>query len=362
MPAGDAPHLSITERDSVLALANTVRDAVHQDVAERDAFLVKSANTILQFQAQVASFVESKDVGECVFTIRNALVRNGFRTGGPFGRVLANLNSFAAAITSARKVNREREAAAEARRLHTDRAVARRERLDALHPLDDSDDDIVSLGTSDPSSSDTDGTDPLDEPACNLSVVPVSSPAPLTVRPEGSRLVADLTRMLSSTRLMNPDPVAPPPSPAPSSSPSLPALEPIEPSTCRALVRFPEVKKARRGSRGRKNKGKTQSRLVLPDPVLSRAGSVIPRRRLDFHVVPPRVDYIDDSGILTPRYVVSRASASTSYGSSNRSRIPARALARGPFPSNPPIRALKRCHHCGNRGHLVASCPELPVY
>nr|GAT42398.1 predicted protein [Mycena chlorophos] len=374
MLAGDAPRLSTAERDSVLELTNTIRDAVHQDVAERDAFLVKSANTILQFQAQVASFVESKDVGESVFTIRNALLRNGFRTGGPFGRVLANLNSFAAAITAARKVNREREAAAETRRLDAERLTARRERLEALEyaenfarqqssSLGDSDEDLVSLGTSDPSS-DTDVDNPQPEPAGNSSTSAVSrsSPAPFSVRPDGSRLVADLTRMLASTRLMNPDPMTPPPSPNPSSNSSLPDLEPIDSSNCRALVRIPSVKKARRGLRGRKNKGKPQSRLVLPDPILPRVGNVTPRRRLDFHVVPPRIDYIDDSAILTPRYVVSRASGSTFSGSSSRSGAPTRALVRAPFSSNPPIRALKRCHHCGNRNHLIASCPGLQLF
>nr|GAT44251.1 predicted protein [Mycena chlorophos] len=124
--------LSASQRDDLIALGYTIRDTKHGTLAERDASLVKAAEQLLKFRAQVASFVESQALGNAVFIVRNEMTRNNFRRGGPFGRVFSDVILLAAAINDGRRKQRIRRQAS-AERAHAAQAAADRQaRLEAL--------------------------------------------------------------------------------------------------------------------------------------------------------------------------------------------------------------------------------------
>ncbi|KAJ7055883.1 hypothetical protein C8F01DRAFT_1373383 [Mycena amicta] len=124
--------LSESQRDAVISLGNVVRDSVHQDLSARDAFLVDSAQSILEYRPHSLAFIKSNILSESVFAIRDEMVRNHFRPSGPFGAVFSELLDFVGVINTGRRLERERQRAADERHRDLQAATDRRERMEAL--------------------------------------------------------------------------------------------------------------------------------------------------------------------------------------------------------------------------------------
>ncbi|KAJ7306270.1 hypothetical protein DFH08DRAFT_824720 [Mycena albidolilacea] len=132
MSAFDAPRLSLADEAAIRKLLKTVRATRYEDPVDQDAFLVASANSVLPFRPQVASFALVSEVGECVFTLRSALHSNNARLPNPSADTLTAIQDFAGEIACKRQLFRDRNHAQADRARAADGVAARAERRAAL--------------------------------------------------------------------------------------------------------------------------------------------------------------------------------------------------------------------------------------
>ncbi|KAJ6606900.1 hypothetical protein B0H10DRAFT_2228397 [Mycena sp. CBHHK59/15] len=90
--------LSKVDEAVVRKLFKIVHATKYEDPVDQDAFLVESANTVLQFRPQVASFVLIPELGECVFSIRAMMHASSARLGTPFSDAFVSIQDFAGEI------------------------------------------------------------------------------------------------------------------------------------------------------------------------------------------------------------------------------------------------------------------------
>ncbi|KAJ7848046.1 hypothetical protein B0H14DRAFT_2583269 [Mycena olivaceomarginata] len=154
--------LSKANEEIVRKVFKTIRATKYEDPVDQAAFLVDSANTVLEFRPQVASFALVPELGECVFTIRSMMHTNNTHLGTPFSDAFISIQDFAGEIIRKRQLFRERRRANADRVRAAEGAAARIERNTALEHAANTDkappspnEDAVSI----PSGSDGSGTD-----------------------------------------------------------------------------------------------------------------------------------------------------------------------------------------------------------
>ncbi|KAJ7366432.1 hypothetical protein DFH08DRAFT_797414 [Mycena albidolilacea] len=103
--------LSKANEKIVRKVSKTIRATKYEDPVDQAAFLVDSANTVLEFHPQVASFALVPELGECVFTIRSMMHSNNVHLGTPFSNVFISIQDFAGEIIHKRQLFRERRGA-----------------------------------------------------------------------------------------------------------------------------------------------------------------------------------------------------------------------------------------------------------
>nr|GAT43391.1 predicted protein [Mycena chlorophos] len=388
--------VSDAQHDDIIILGNTVRDSKHANIAERDAFLVESANNILQYRSLVPSFVESQPLANAVFTIRNAMVQNNFRTSGPFGRVFSDVNRFAAAINTGRRVQREHRVAAQRRARAVKAAADREERLEALEyanrlkawhqsPFYETSEKTISLGTPEP------------EPA-----VPVAPPSsPVVTEPKVgtaqalSPIEADLVgldKLMSGLRLTVPTPPSSP-------HPSMPDLESVSNSS-EESASSPEQSQPNPGL----TVGASQTLRGIPSELGRPVQSPLLHRRLNALMLTPYVPtpyphpdtfarYHHQRAVDAPHPMRTNSSVGLSLSTRPSTACPAsgnalagKSNASGPAQERPrtrrghrggarvaarrallkalspqPIRPIKHCHFCSLPNHTIRDCPDLVV-
>ncbi|KAJ6626187.1 hypothetical protein B0H10DRAFT_1942033 [Mycena sp. CBHHK59/15] len=176
--------LSKSDEAVVRKLFKVIRATKYEDPVDQDAFLVESANTVLQFCPQVASFALVADLGECVFTLRAMMHTTGARLGTPFSDAFVSIQDFAGEILRKRqafrahkRANEDRIRVAEGMAARVERNIAR-ELASNLNksPVSPSD-DVVSI----PSSSDESG---VEEPSRIVKNLP---PSPIQAEPGHSQ-------------------------------------------------------------------------------------------------------------------------------------------------------------------------------
>ncbi|KAJ6629358.1 hypothetical protein B0H10DRAFT_2208764 [Mycena sp. CBHHK59/15] len=136
--------LSKVDEAVVRKLFKVVHATKYEDPVDQDTFLIESANTVLQFHPQVASFVLIPELGECVFSIRAMMHASSAQLGTPFSDTFVSIQDFAGEILRKHQTFRERKHA------NADPCL----KLDAKPPVSP-DKDAVSI----PSSSDESGAD-----------------------------------------------------------------------------------------------------------------------------------------------------------------------------------------------------------
>ncbi|KAJ7838079.1 hypothetical protein B0H14DRAFT_3870200 [Mycena olivaceomarginata] len=277
MSAFDAPRLSLADEAAIRKLLKTLRATRYKDPVDQDAFLVASANSVLPFRPQVASFALVSEVGECVFTLRSALHSNNARLPNPSTDILTAIQDFAGEIACKRQLFRERNRAQADRARAAEGVAARAERRAALkhaarvNKPPSTDEDAVSIPSSG-EESDAEEPSGIQHPSSPIvadvstTAVPLLDPGPSSEK--------------SSQR-----PVASPSSP----SPSLPALVPIASYRLRGHVSRANVPFPR------------QSGIAAPQPILERAVirnaphtpmqvPQLPPQKCNFAVLVPRAD------------------------------------------------------------------------
>ncbi|KAJ7814559.1 hypothetical protein B0H13DRAFT_2381686 [Mycena leptocephala] len=331
--------LSKASEEVVRKMFKTIRATKYDDPVDQDAFLVESANTVLQFRPQVASFALVPELGECVFTIRSMMHANNARLGTPFSDAFISIQDFAGEIIRKRQVLRERRRA-NADRVHAAKGVAARlERHAALEyaaNIDKKtpsppDDDAVSI----PSSSDE--SDPDEPPPVPKN--PPSSPitVDLTNTPPGPQagLLSPLNELGARLGRMslNTFPHTPPRSPL-SPSPSLPDLVPD--------FTLGQHKLPVKGGGWKRGRTTTPNQRNSPTPVPVVQCNTL--RLVPRPFGPPlpflRPNYVDDWLQSRPRFTGSLAPRKNYSGSSNPSANPNRANRRSPH------KKVKRCYYC----------------
>ncbi|KAJ7309350.1 hypothetical protein DFH08DRAFT_823522 [Mycena albidolilacea] len=180
--------LSKANEEIVRKVFKTIRATKYEDPVDQAAFLVDSANTVLEFRPQVASFVLVPELGECVFTIRSMMHSNNAHLGTPFSDAFISIQDFAGEIIRKRQLFRERRRANADRVRAAEGAAARIERNAALEHAANIDkaapspnEDAVSI----PSGSDGSGTDEPPPASMNPPPSPISVD-PLTNNPPSS--------------------------------------------------------------------------------------------------------------------------------------------------------------------------------
>ncbi|KAJ7025500.1 hypothetical protein C8F04DRAFT_1299890 [Mycena alexandri] len=319
MPSPAPLRLQESEEYAIRSLHKTIRATRYEDPVDQDAFLVASARSV------VASFAEFSDIGECVFTIRVALVANNLRLKTPPDAILGPITDFAGEIVRFRQTIRDRKNVQREQVCAEQGAAARAARREALesaarHELNKSAADTVSI----PSDDEEPAEPPHPSP---LRVKAMPPPSPVLVR-----LIAllsplqELDAMMFSLRLSSP--CAPPPSPW-SQSRSLPDLVPIVKPQPHA-----------RGANGRGPRAPTMSgptfvrgRNPTPKPLNGQMPTPLPTPTSNVAVLAPRplnrgsrprLNYVDDWLVSKPSSTGYRAHKRSLLGSFSRSKIPAR--------------------------------------
>ncbi|KAF7325848.1 hypothetical protein MKEN_00435500 [Mycena kentingensis (nom. inval.)] len=391
MALPDAPRLSEFEQESIITLLNSVRDSRFGSLDEHNEFLVDSANSVLRYRDQVASFAEVPVVGECVFAIRGAMLKNDFRTRGPFGSIFSDILGFASAITSARKTFRERKRAADERKREAILAANRRERIEALEyarnlekwqnsasrdpPSDAESEDTISLGSAPPSPSKDTEVEPAEERA-----LPEAGPQ--------SPIQAALSPLVGLTHLMCGVSLTAPTSPPPSPTDSMPSLLTASSSSSSSPSQPDQGWTGFYAARAHLFRKSVLGVTKVPSSPLARARIIRdPRSPPVFHntlgafrrlpgplvSVPPSRNSEDTSSDSMPASTALIASGSTRNGSSTRSsrRNRARAARRRAAKAKKmaqlvvktaPTRSTNPCGFCSLGGHSVQMCPDLVVY
>ncbi|KAJ7058407.1 hypothetical protein C8F01DRAFT_1232628 [Mycena amicta] len=407
--------LSASQREAVISLGNVVRDSVHQDISARDAFLVDSAQEIMRYLPQAQSFIESKAIGDSLFAIRNEMVRNSFRTSGPFGRVYSDILSFCAAVNTGRRVQRERQQGADERKRDAEAAANRRERLEALeyasrlaewqaNPLPPcatpSSERSISL-------SDGDGHTVVEESASPeySPPSPIGPDMAMNNSPGLSPIeVCAAEQFLSLHKLISEMSMTVPMTPPSSPHPSLPELisasnssestsserSPSPPS--RAPIVFRRSSENQRSVRARRTLPPPGQRIgyqrefprvprsATPMPTGTRFVP-LPRTRPVVLHHSPETSFVGDSRESMQRFTASPANASASSGNfkpllpkkTRRGRrgqgrkikaAIAQAMAAEEhrrFLEENRTRTVNSCHFCSQRGHFIRQCPSLAV-
>ncbi|KAJ7761459.1 hypothetical protein B0H14DRAFT_3594889 [Mycena olivaceomarginata] len=349
MSTFDAPRLSLADEAAIRKLLKTLRATRYEDPVDQDAFLVASANSVLPFRPQVASFALVSEVGECVFTLRSALHSNNARLPNPSTDILTAIQDFAGEIACKRQLFHERNRAQADRARAAEGVAARAERRAALkhaarvNKPPSTDEDAVSIPSSG-EESDAEEPSGIQHPSSPIvadvstTAVPSSTQAPLSP-------LSDLDAQMDRLRVRSPPsvPLASPSSP----SPSLPALVPIASYRLRGHVSRANVPFPR------------QTGIAAPQPILERA--VIRNAKCNFAVLVPRPipvnslrpkpNYVDDWLASTRKSGGSHARRNTSAGSSKRFKTHTQLNQRQL------IKIPKRCFYCSSHSHLVATCP-----
>ncbi|KAJ6612904.1 hypothetical protein B0H10DRAFT_2222676 [Mycena sp. CBHHK59/15] len=337
--------LSKVDEAVVRKLFKIVHATKYEDPVDQDAFLVESANTVLQFRPQVASFVLIPELGECVFSIRAMMHASSARLGTPFSDAFVSIQDFAGEILRKRQTFRERKRANADRIRVAEGMAASAERRAALEhasnlntkPPASPDEDAVSI----PSSSDESGAD---EPL-RVAMNPPSSPIkvdPSQAQPSSQAVLlsplGELGFRLGRLTLGAPHHV-PPSSPL---SPSL-SLPDLVPDFTLGQHRLPV--KGGGWKRGRTRTFPTHAPVVQCNTL-----QLVPR---PFGLPPPspKTRFVDDWLLSRPKCAVSPRPRRNFIGNSKPSVNPNR-LIRHPF-----HKKVKRCYYCTASDHLVALCP-----
>ncbi|KAJ7176534.1 hypothetical protein C8R46DRAFT_1029866 [Mycena filopes] len=283
------PRLDQTEEDAVRALHKSVSATNYEDPVDQEAFLVASARSVLHFRQQVASFAASSEIGECIFTIRAALVRNNLRLATSPDPILSSITDFAGEIVRLRQDIRDRKQA-QKERAHAENGAAaraaRREALDfaAKRELNKSDPDTVSIP-----SDDEQPIEPLHPSPLRVKPVsPPASPIPALLSP-----LHDLEGMMRSLRLSHPPvPLAAPLSPNLFLPDPVPRVSRPFPAYC-ANVRDPKPPTTNGPSfiRGRQL---VCVPTAMPPPTLASNVAVLVPRPIKLMCHRPTINYVDD--------------------------------------------------------------------
>ncbi|KAJ7066335.1 hypothetical protein C8F01DRAFT_1079955 [Mycena amicta] len=359
--------LSQSEQDVVHAILVSLNDTRNEPPAERDACLVELANSLLEFQDRVTSFINDSSLAKCAYTIRSEMVRAGFRTNGPFGRIFDDILNFTATISRGRQAVRQREEAAKESRRNAEAAADRRERLEALEytnnlakwqksPLPE-DEDTVSLG-------------PENEPESPNGVddAPVRVPLILKVEtnnaPSSMEETIILDQLIARLRLTEPTtPVSPSPSqlvPAPINYPHSSGMTANDPAWSHHRPHTPPL-----------------CRVMLPPSIMDSGSNVSLwcRRAADADFLPLKPNFVVGWQESKPAYTGSNANASASRGNFTRSSTPIRGrpvrmLTRAERQAQA-LRAKvtrkdkkkeKACFFCDSLDHLVLRCPKRNIH
>ncbi|KAJ6536515.1 hypothetical protein DFH09DRAFT_1324546 [Mycena vulgaris] len=226
--------LSKPAQDIVCKVLKTIRATKYKDPVDQEAFLLESANAVLPFRSQLASFVLVPDLGECVFTLRSMMHASNAHLGTALNEAFTSIQEFVGEIVRHRHVIRDRRLAhadhiraAEgvATRIECSAALEHAASIEKAAPRSP-DEDCVSI----PSSGDESSSDALPAAPKNSLLSPVSVDStgpPPSSRVRTALLLSPLNELEVRLGRMSLDtfPFIPLRSPL-SSSPSLPDLVP----------------------------------------------------------------------------------------------------------------------------------------
>ncbi|KAJ7933387.1 hypothetical protein B0H13DRAFT_2306781 [Mycena leptocephala] len=317
--------LSKNDEAVVRKLFKVIRATKFEDPVDQDAFLVESANTVLRFRPQVASFALVADLGECDFA----------------GEILRKRQTF----RERKRANTDRAHVAEgmAARIERNVALEYASNLANKSPVSPND-DVVSI----PSSSDESGAE---EPP-RVSKPP--PPSPIQAEPGHSQP----SSQVRSAVLLSPHSklgvhfgrlsLRAPPHIPPSSllSPNLSLLD-LVPDFILNQHRLPV--KGGGWKRGRTVHRQPRTFPTHAPVVQSHTLRLVP---LPFGPPPlsPKTNFIDDWLLSRPKCTVSPRPRKNYTGSSKPFVNPNRSTRR-PIHKKP-----KRCYYCTASDHLVALC------
>ncbi|KAF7356000.1 hypothetical protein MVEN_00929400 [Mycena venus] len=357
MSSFQSPRLSKADEDAVRKLHKTVRATRFDDPVDQDSFLVASAESVLQFRPQIASFASIPDVGECVFAIRAQLQSNNARLNTPSIGVLADIQDFAGEIARTRQLFRDRRRAQTDRVRAAEGVAARAERRAALEQtsqlhqrIASPDDDAVSIPSSDEESDVAVASKSIKKPHVPAASGQANAAVPSSVQVPISPL-SELEGLMVSLSVNGPTvPMASPLSP----TLSLPDLVPIAPRLLRANGRDRMMRKmvAPQFDHGR------ATTHTIPNPAVpglialpaTESVCLVPRP-LSPGLHHPKLSYADDWLASLPKSIGSRTLRSSSPGNFKRFK------KQGPGARRPKFKAPKRCYYCLATNHLLATCP-----
>ncbi|KAK7062308.1 hypothetical protein R3P38DRAFT_2597356 [Favolaschia claudopus] len=357
----DSPVLSTADEKIVRDLQKTLRATHYDDPVDQATFLGAAAESLLSFRSQVASFALSAELAECVFTLRTQFQKNNSHFTAPPSKAYADILGFVGEIISKRQLFRDRKRAQTERKSGAEAAIARAQRRDALEyaagkaskktstpaPKDE---DCVSIPSDDEKLDNKQlavikiPETPKIAPIANSSVV--SSP----IQALSSPLSPDVRSLMFNLRLNHPM-LVPPVSPCP----SLPGLEQIESPSYRPIL----------GNELARMRRVTLPRVPHDAVFIPRPPQVPAPTPLVYHRLPMGKPIIQRPP--TPRYPKSSlndvflVSGPSSIGFRARTNISPGKFKLSKKRSLSSRRQPKRCFHCDQKSHLIASCPELDV-
>ncbi|KAJ7816102.1 hypothetical protein B0H13DRAFT_1923794 [Mycena leptocephala] len=233
MSTFDASLLTSAEEASVRALHKSVRATQYEDPVDQDTFLIASARSVLELQPQVASFVLTPDIGECVFAIRSKMLQNNSRLHTPPDATFALITDFAGEIVRKRQLFRERKRAQDARLSGAKAAANRAERRCALRrasgePSASSDSDAVSIPSDDEDASARRQPTPI---VTDTKTLPTPAPSPIHASLSPLTAIETLLIALALSSPIQPSLISP--------NPSLPDHVPLCPPSVVRLRKDP---------------------------------------------------------------------------------------------------------------------------
>ncbi|KAK6967030.1 hypothetical protein R3P38DRAFT_3150524 [Favolaschia claudopus] len=328
----DSPVLSTADEKIVRDLQKTLRATHYDDPVDQATFLGAAAESLLSFRLQVASFALNAELAEC--------------------QSIADILGFVGEIISKRQLFRDRKRAQTERNSGAEAAIARAQRRDALEyaagkaskktPTSaPKDEDCVSIPSDDEKLDDNKQPAAIKIPE-TPKIVPVAGLSVVSSPVQGD--------LMFNLRLNHPM-LVPPVSPCP----SLPGLEQIESPSYRPILGN-ELARMRRVTLPRV----PHDAVFIPRPPQVPAPTPIVYHRLPMGrpIIqrPPTPRYPKNSSndvflVSGPSSIGFRARTNISPGKFKSSKKRSLSSRRQP----------KRCFHCDEKSHLIASCPDLDL-